>query len=75
MPAHNPERRAKIIEAYRAGHTLRECGQLFGVSMQRVQYVVSNYAPEIVRPKHVIPERRRRKPGTGKNKPLRELRQ
>lgn len=75
MPAANPKRRAKIVEAYRGGYTLRQCGELFGISMQRVQQVISTDAPEILRPKHVVPKPRRRNHVSGKNKPLREARQ
>ncbi|KKL99991.1 hypothetical protein LCGC14_1808900 [marine sediment metagenome] len=47
-----PTKRTRMmVEAYKAGGTLREVAAQFGVSMQRVQQVVERHAPEAMRPR------------------------
>jgi hypothetical protein len=41
-----------IVELYKRGFTLRECGEHSGVSMQYVWKVVRKLAPEIMRKPH-----------------------
>lgn len=57
-----------IIGHYRSGLTLRECAALFGVSMQRIHQIIQKFSPNIMRPPHVVPKRRRRTKGSGKYK-------
>ena len=47
------QRTRMMVKAYQAGGSLREVGQQFGVSMQRVQQAVKQHAPESMRPPYV----------------------
>ncbi len=40
-----------MVEAYEAGATLSEVGQLYGVSKQRVASIVKRHAPTAMRPR------------------------
>lgn len=51
----------QIIAAYRSGLTLRECGKAFNLSFERVAQVIRRDAPNLMRPMHVVPARRRQK--------------
>ena len=47
-----PTRRTRmILEAYEAGGTLAEVGQIYGVSKQRVASIVKRHAPSAMRPR------------------------
>jgi len=46
------EKMRDIVELYKRGFTLRECGEHSGVSMQYVWKVVRKLAPEIMRKPH-----------------------
>jgi DNA-directed RNA polymerase specialized sigma subunit len=43
--------KSQIIAAYKRGMTLREVGRHLGISMQRVHQVISDCAPELMRPR------------------------
>lgn len=47
------KRQQEIVNAYRGGLTLRGAARKLGVSMQRVHYVVTQFAPELMRPRFV----------------------
>jgi transposase-like protein len=46
-------KRDKIIKLYKGGLALRETAAEVGVSMQRVHFVIKEYAPHLMRPPHV----------------------
>lgn len=48
-----------VVSRYKAGLTLRECAELFGVSMQRIHQIVRKTEPTAMRAPYVIPPRRR----------------
>ena len=56
------KRDALIVSRYRQGLTLREVAALFGMTMQRVHQIIQRDAPQLMRPAHVAPLRRRRRP-------------
>ncbi len=52
-----------MVEAYKAGGTLREIAEQFGVTMQCVHIHVKRHAPEAMRPAHTRKYRSAGKPG------------
>jgi len=46
-------RNRKIIVHYRAGFTLRECAERFGITMQRVHQIIRILHPRLMRPPYV----------------------
>ncbi len=45
------KRTLMMVEAYKAGGTLREIAEQFGVTVQRVHHVVNCHEPEAMRPR------------------------
>jgi DNA-directed RNA polymerase specialized sigma subunit len=43
------QRNQEVIRAYKAGLTLRQCAERFGVSMQRIHQIIEKYAPHLMR--------------------------
>ena len=58
MTADYRTRNAEIVQAYRAGKSLREIGRQFGVCMQRVHQILTERGVPM-RPKHVVYTRQR----------------
>ena len=46
------KRTLMMVEAYKAGGTLREVAKKYGVSFQHVQQSIQRHAPESMRPPH-----------------------
>ncbi len=57
------KRTLMMVEAYEAGATLAEVGELFGVSKQRVQLAVKKHNPNTMRPQTVTRFRSAGPPG------------
>jgi hypothetical protein len=51
------EHQRKIIEAYRAGLSLRDVARDNHISFQRVHFVITEYDPQILREPHRVPPR------------------
>jgi DNA-directed RNA polymerase specialized sigma subunit len=54
------ERNRGLVIHYRQGLTMRECADIFGITLGRVQQILKKLIPKEIRPKHVIPKRRLR---------------
>lgn len=52
MAKRNSARRARMVNLYRTGLSLREVADAVGTSMQRVHTVIVQDAPEIMRAPH-----------------------
>jgi len=46
------EHQRKVIETYKSGLTLRETGDEFGISYQRVHFIIMEYDPGALRLPH-----------------------
>lgn len=53
----------KMIEAYRDGATLREIARVLHCHLSWPREVIRRWAPELMRPKHVVPTRRNHQVG------------
>lgn len=40
----------KLIELYRSGHSMREVGEAFDISFERVRKILRRSAPHLIRP-------------------------